>query len=68
MHYVSHTSHRMHRHKFGVMCPSTIFVESVPVPIEHENSVSMFLAPDAQECTTSPTDPTGCKIVQHNMS
>jgi hypothetical protein len=26
----------MQKHKFGVMCPSVHFVESVPVPPEHK--------------------------------
>jgi hypothetical protein len=34
--YVNHRSHRMQKHKFGVTCPSSVFVESVSVPLEHE--------------------------------
>jgi hypothetical protein len=36
MHYVTHRSHQMQKHKFGVMCPGVPFVESVPVPPKHE--------------------------------
>jgi hypothetical protein len=36
MHYVTHKSHRMKKHKFGVTCPVVLFVESVPVPPEQE--------------------------------
>jgi hypothetical protein len=30
--YVTRRSHRMQKHKFGVTCPSVLFVESVLVP------------------------------------
>jgi hypothetical protein len=36
MHYVTHRSHRMQKHKFGVMCPGALFVKSVSVQPEHE--------------------------------
>jgi hypothetical protein len=36
MHYVMCRSHQMQKQKFNVTCQSTIFVESVPVPSEHE--------------------------------
>jgi hypothetical protein len=36
MHYVTHKSHRMQKHKFSVTCPNTLFVKYVPVPPEHE--------------------------------
>jgi hypothetical protein len=36
MHYVTYSSHQMQKQKFGVMCPDARFVESVPVPAEHE--------------------------------
>jgi hypothetical protein len=36
MHYVTRISHRMQKHKFGITSTGTIFVESVPVPSEHE--------------------------------
>jgi hypothetical protein len=35
MHYVTHRCHRMQKHKFGVMCPVTLSVETVPGPPEH---------------------------------
>jgi hypothetical protein len=40
MHYVTRISYRMQKHIFGhifgVMCLSTLFVESAPVPPKHE--------------------------------
>jgi hypothetical protein len=36
MHYVTHKSHLMQKHRFGVMRPDALFVKSVPVPPEHE--------------------------------
>jgi hypothetical protein len=49
MHYVTHKSHRMQKHKFGITCLGMLFVESVHFPPERENSASMFHAPDAPE-------------------
>jgi hypothetical protein len=36
MHYLTRRSHQMQKHKFSVMCPSTLFVESVPIRPERE--------------------------------
>jgi hypothetical protein len=36
MHYVTHRSHRMQKHMFNLTYLDMIFVESVPVPPEHE--------------------------------
>jgi hypothetical protein len=36
MHYVTHRSCRMQKHKFGIMCPDTFFVKYVSVPPEVE--------------------------------
>jgi hypothetical protein len=33
---VAHRSHRMQKHKFGVTSSSSLFVESVQAPPEHE--------------------------------
>jgi hypothetical protein len=44
MHYMTSISHRTEKHKFGTMCPSTLFVESVPVPPEHEKQCIDTLA------------------------
>jgi hypothetical protein len=52
MQYKIRMSHWMQKHKFGVTCPATLVVESVPVSLEHENSASMFHGPDASESTT----------------
>jgi hypothetical protein len=31
MHYVTHKSQRMYKHRFSVMCPDALSVESVPL-------------------------------------
>jgi hypothetical protein len=36
IHYVTCRSHHMQKHKFSVTCAGTLFVESVPIPPEHE--------------------------------
>jgi hypothetical protein len=36
MHYVTHISHQMKKHMFGVTCLDVFFLESVPVPPELE--------------------------------
>jgi hypothetical protein len=36
MHYMSHSSHWMKKHKFGVMCPGALFMETALGPPEHE--------------------------------
>jgi hypothetical protein len=36
MHYVTHISHQMQKHKFGVMCLYMFSLEFVPVPPEQE--------------------------------
>jgi hypothetical protein len=36
MHNMARISHQMQKHKFGVMCPDALFVESIPVPPEYE--------------------------------
>jgi hypothetical protein len=33
---VTHRSHRMQKHKFGVMCPGTLAMETASCPPEHE--------------------------------
>jgi hypothetical protein len=33
---VTHRSHQMRKHKFGVMCPGALFMEITPGPPEHE--------------------------------
>jgi hypothetical protein len=35
MHYFTSISHQMQKYKFGVTCPSKLFVDSVLVPPEH---------------------------------
>jgi hypothetical protein len=36
MHYVTHRPHRIQKHKFNIMCPDMLFVESVTIPPEDE--------------------------------
>jgi hypothetical protein len=36
MHYVSHRSHQMQKHKFGVTCPDALFKEIALGLTEHE--------------------------------
>jgi hypothetical protein len=36
MHYVTCRSHQMEKHKFGITCPSTLFMEFIPLPPELE--------------------------------
>jgi hypothetical protein len=61
MHYVPRRSHRMQKHKFGITYHGVLFVQSVPVKPEHENSASMFRTAEAPEYTTKPADPNGCQ-------
>jgi hypothetical protein len=36
MHYVTHRSHRVQKHKFGVMCPGALFMETTSGPPKQE--------------------------------
>jgi hypothetical protein len=36
MHYVTRRSHKMQKHKFSVMCPSALFMETALGAPEHE--------------------------------
>jgi hypothetical protein len=36
MHYVTRRSHRMQKHKFDVTLLDALYVNSIPVPPEHE--------------------------------
>jgi hypothetical protein len=36
MNYVTHRSYQMQKRRFDVMSPIALFVESIPVPTEHE--------------------------------
>jgi hypothetical protein len=36
MHYVTHRSHRMQKHKFYVTCPDVLLMETTSVPPEYE--------------------------------
>jgi hypothetical protein len=57
MHYVTHRSHQMEKHKFGIMCPCALFVESVPVPPQQKK-----LCIDV-----SHTGHTGMHCITHNF-
>jgi hypothetical protein len=61
MPYMTCSSHRMKKHKFGIMCPNTPFIETDRAHPRTKTSVSMFCAPDAPECTTWPANPIGFK-------
>jgi hypothetical protein len=37
MHYVTCRSHLMQKHKFGIMCPGALFMDTAPGPPEQEN-------------------------------
>jgi hypothetical protein len=50
MHYVTCRSNGMQNHKFGVMCPDALFMETALGPPEHEKSALMFRTPDTLEC------------------
>jgi hypothetical protein len=45
MHYMTRRSHRMQKHKFGVMCPNAFFIKSVPVPPKHEKYCTTVSGP-----------------------
>jgi hypothetical protein len=36
MHYVTHRSHQMQKHKLDVTCPGVLFMETALGPAEHE--------------------------------
>jgi hypothetical protein len=52
MHYMTQRSHGIQKNKFDVMCPTMLFVESVPSHPNMKDSASMLHALDAAECTT----------------
>jgi hypothetical protein len=61
--YVTPRFYRMQKHKFGVMCPTRFLWKWHQAHLTMKNSVSTFRAPDIPECTTLPTDSTGCKNI-----
>jgi hypothetical protein len=70
MHYVTHKSHRMQEHKFGVTCPGTLFVESTLVRCKHEKiACRRFTARMHRNALRDPQIPHDAKIqVQCNVS
>jgi hypothetical protein len=61
MHYVTHRSYRMQKHKFGMTCPGMLFTKTAPGPPSMKNSASMFCALNAPEYTTWPQTPPDAK-------
>jgi hypothetical protein len=45
MHYMTHRSHRMQKYKLVVTSQGAAFVESIPVPPEHEKECDHILCP-----------------------
>jgi hypothetical protein len=54
MHYVTCRAHQMQKHKFGEMYRGKLFVESVLVSLEPENSTITFHAADARSAVRDP--------------
>jgi hypothetical protein len=55
-------SHRMEKHKFGITCPSTLFVETVPVAPEHEKyCINVFVAWSPWKALFDPQIPLDAK-------
>jgi hypothetical protein len=52
MHYMTHKSYRMQKHRFSITCPCALFVEYASSHRSMKNSVSMFHSADALEYTT----------------
>jgi hypothetical protein len=42
MHYVTHQSHQMQKHRFHVTCPDALFMETAPAHPSMKNSASTF--------------------------
>jgi hypothetical protein len=45
MHHVTKISHRIQKRKFDVTCPDTLFMETAPIPPEHEKYCVNVLRP-----------------------
>jgi hypothetical protein len=45
MHYVTHRSYRMQKHKFGLTCSDTLFMETAPGPPKQEKYCVDILRP-----------------------
>jgi hypothetical protein len=45
MHYVILRSHHMQKHKFGITCPGTLFMETAPGPLKHEKECRIVSRP-----------------------
>jgi hypothetical protein len=50
--YMTYRSHRMQKYKFDVTCPNVLFMETAPVPTEHDKQCLDVLRHLAPECTT----------------
>jgi hypothetical protein len=62
MHYLTHISHCMQKHKFGVTCPTALFMETALGPPEQEK---WYVNISRRRCTTLPTD--AKTQVRHNV-
>jgi hypothetical protein len=51
-HYVTHRSHRIQKHRFGVACPNVLLWDLHRANPDIKNSASTFHALDAVERTT----------------
>jgi hypothetical protein len=52
IHYVTHISHRMQKHKFDVTSPNTLLWKPHQSHPSMKISALMFRAPEAPECTS----------------
>jgi hypothetical protein len=62
MHYVTCRSHGMQKHKFDVMCPDALFMETSIVPPEHQKLCFDVSCPGRTGMHYVTVDPTECKI------
>jgi hypothetical protein len=69
MHYVTRRSHRMQKHKFGVMCPDALFVESIQTHVGMKIVRRTFAPQTHQNALCDPQIPPNAKThVRCNVS
>jgi hypothetical protein len=61
MYYVTHRSDQMQKHKFNVICPDVLFMETAPHPPEHETWWVSILCPGWTGMHYVTAYPTKCK-------
>jgi hypothetical protein len=61
MHYVTHRSHQMWKHKFGITWPGMLSWKPYRSQASMKSSASTFRGPDTPKCTTWPAYPTKWK-------